>query len=68
MVGVKGLEPSAPWSQTKYSNHTELHPVICYGCNYNSFFLNVKCFYVFITKKIKIFSNQKESINYYIIG
>ena len=26
MVGVKGLEPSAPWSQTKYSNHTELHP------------------------------------------
>ncbi len=26
MVGVKGLEPSAPWSQTKYSNHTELRP------------------------------------------
>lgn len=26
LVGVKGLEPSAPWSQTKYSNHTELHP------------------------------------------
>ena len=26
MVGVKGLEPSAPWSQTRYSNHTELHP------------------------------------------
>ena len=26
MVGARGLEPPAPWSQTKYSNHTELRP------------------------------------------
>ena len=27
MVGAKGFEPSTPWSQTKYSNQTELRPV-----------------------------------------
>ncbi len=26
VVGAKGLEPSTPWSQTRYSNHTELRP------------------------------------------
>ena len=26
MVGVKGFEPSAPWSQTKCANQTALHP------------------------------------------
>lgn len=26
MVGAKGFEPSTPWSQTKYSNQTELRP------------------------------------------
>ncbi len=26
MVGAKGLEPSTPWSQTRYSNQTELRP------------------------------------------
>ena len=28
MVGAKGFEPSTPWSQTKYSNQTELRPDI----------------------------------------
>lgn len=28
MVGVKGFEPSAPWSQTKCANQTALHPEI----------------------------------------
>ncbi len=27
MVGVKGFEPSAPWSQTKCANQTAPHPV-----------------------------------------
>ena len=26
VVGAKGLEPSTPWSQTRYSNQTELRP------------------------------------------
>ena len=26
MVGVKGFEPSTPWSQTKCANQTALHP------------------------------------------
>lgn len=28
MVGVKGFEPSTPWSQTKCANQTALHPEI----------------------------------------
>ena len=26
IVGITGLEPATPWSQTKYSKPTELHP------------------------------------------
>ena len=43
MVGVRGLEPPAPWSQTKYSNHTELHPVNWSEIIYKIFY-NVKSF------------------------
>ena len=28
-VGVKGFEPSTPWSQTRCANRTALHPEVC---------------------------------------
>lgn len=58
MVGAKGFEPSTPWSQTKYSNQTELRPDTKKIELYNNF-----------TKKSRIIIKLKSLIKLYkIIG
>ena len=67
MVGVRGLEPPAPWSQTKYSNHTELHPDLIYGGIIVTYKVNVKSkieceyFYCFFDRILKQIKETKES-------
>lgn len=52
MVGVKGFEPSAPWSQTKCANQTALHPDKTEILSKNN--SKVKDFHHFILKKTLI--------------
>lgn len=50
MVGVKGFEPSAPWSQTKCANQTALHPEYIKGNILSQNNFKVKDFHLLFLK------------------
>ena len=65
MVGVKGFEPSAPWSQTKCANQTALHPENRDDISRRRFEDVILDKFTFFVKEILLFFGTDENILYF---